>query len=135
MVEQPRHEMFVYSDRHNVSPRLVYTWVVIKQSMVYKHYVLCSHILIPLYQLLQGAELVRISITMTPRIAWKFVCLSALFANILCAVGQNPNKDDGPKRIPITIPTPKGGAEWISPEYSWFFEYPLPLHTIKSPKE
>ncbi|KAH7385947.1 bilirubin oxidase [Pyrenochaeta sp. MPI-SDFR-AT-0127] len=31
-----------------------------------------------------------------------------------------------------SLPTPSG--RWISPEYKWFFEFPLPIPPVKSPK-
>jgi bilirubin oxidase len=36
------------------------------------------------------------------------------------------------KVVPDDPSTPNG--EWLSPEYKWFFEYPLPVPPLKQPK-
>jgi bilirubin oxidase len=36
------------------------------------------------------------------------------------------------RTVPDNSSTPIGG--WLSPEYKWFFDYPLPVPPIKQPK-
>jgi bilirubin oxidase len=71
---------------------------------------------------------------MPSRSVWKFTCLSAIFAATSNAQGLTISKAFLSPSATLarepTIPEPTG--KWISPEYKWFFEYPLPLPPQKT---
>ncbi|KAF2005748.1 hypothetical protein P154DRAFT_318772 [Amniculicola lignicola CBS 123094] len=53
---------------------------------------------------------------------WRNFCTATLLANISLA--------DLTERQ-----TPRPTGHWLSPEYKWIFEYPLPIASVKSPKQ
>jgi len=66
----------------------------------------------------------------------KLTCWTALLA---CAYAADPENDTRSRGPPSNGRPPHNFAggirprgRWISPEYKWFFEYPLPLSPAKS---
>lgn len=72
----------------------------------------------------------------------KSLCFYSLYA----AVNAGPEVEDDPNRaahtklMDLTRPTPISEDEprqtggWLSPEYKWIFEYPLPIPPVKTKK-
>ncbi|KAF2122934.1 bilirubin oxidase [Lophiotrema nucula] len=75
---------------------------------------------------------------------WKAFCLFSLLAPLSHAAEDNSDnsktRTTGPGNgKPSATRTgagfkPKPTGRWISPEYTWFFEYPLPISTTKTPE-
>ena len=68
--------------------------------------------------------------------AWKIACIFAFFA-----AGSKTQSISLSKALPKPSATivqeasaPRPTGKWISPEYKWFFEYPLPMPSQKSLK-
>jgi hypothetical protein len=75
----------------------------------------------------------------------KLTCFSLLSVPVFGQRGRTSSSDGSraaqSRVIDLTRPSPTGGqgplqsGNWISPEYKWFFEYPLPRIPVKSKKQ
>ncbi|KAK7185153.1 hypothetical protein DPSP01_000731 [Paraphaeosphaeria sporulosa] len=76
---------------------------------------------------------------------FKLACLSSFSVSVFAQRGRvgssDGSKADQSRVIGLTRPSPTDGRNpletqgWISPEYKWFYEYPLPLPPTKSKKQ
>lgn len=74
----------------------------------------------------------------------RLICLAFLSLSVYAQRGRGGGdeaaKAEQSRVIGLTRPSPTDGRRplqtenWISPEYKWFFEYPLPLPPVKSKK-
>jgi bilirubin oxidase len=75
----------------------------------------------------------------------KLACFCFLSVPVLAEKGRSSttagSRADQSRVIGLTRPSPTSGQgplqseNWISPEYKWFYEYPLPLTPVKSKKQ
>ncbi|KAH7132250.1 Cupredoxin [Dendryphion nanum] len=66
--------------------------------------------------------------------AWKLLCVAGLFVDGSLASNSTQFTQPTSTSRSVGLSRPKPTGSWISPEYTWIFEFPLPIPSAKSPK-